>query len=61
MMALKMKDKFEKYWDVIHGILSVAIVLDPRYKMKLIEYYFPQIYESECSDLEIDRVCGIFF
>ncbi|KAK3227645.1 hypothetical protein Dsin_007507 [Dipteronia sinensis] len=24
-----METKFEKYWDVIHGIMAVATVLDP--------------------------------
>ncbi|KAL5552941.1 hypothetical protein UlMin_040342 [Ulmus minor] len=33
-----------KYWDVTHGIMTVASILDPRYKMKLIEYFFPRIY-----------------
>ena len=56
MMGLKIKDKFEKYWNVFRGILYVATVLDLRYKMKLIEYYFPQIYGSDCSDFEIDRI-----
>ena len=39
-MAKKMFDKFEKYWNIIHTVLLVAVVLDPRYKMKVVEYYF---------------------
>ena len=34
MMAVKMKENFEKYWEAINGIMDVASVLDPRYKMK---------------------------
>ena len=37
-------DKFEKYWNEIHLMLVVVVVLDPRYKMVLIHFYFPKIY-----------------
>nr|KAJ0224968.1 hypothetical protein LSAT_V11C100025810 [Lactuca sativa] len=33
-MASTMLIKFEKYWDVIHNVMSVAIVLDPSYMGK---------------------------
>ncbi|KAK3230740.1 hypothetical protein Dsin_002621 [Dipteronia sinensis] len=55
IMASKMETKFEKYWDVIHGIMVVATVLDPRFKMKLIEYYFHRIYR-ETAGKEIESV-----
>lgn len=45
-MASKMIVKFDKYWSVIHGIMGIAIVLDPRYKMKLLEYFYPLLYGS---------------
>ena len=62
-MATTMMGKFDKYWKDIHGVMTVATVLDPRYKFKLIDYYFPLIYGSDsfneiqkvrkiCSDLE---------
>jgi len=31
--------KFDKYWGVIHNVMRVATILDPRYKMELLEYY----------------------
>nr|KYP39326.1 Retrovirus-related Pol polyprotein from transposon 17.6 [Cajanus cajan] len=37
-MASKMVAKFDKYWFVIHEIMGFAIILDPRYKLKLLEY-----------------------
>ncbi|TXG49073.1 hypothetical protein EZV62_024948 [Acer yangbiense] len=51
--------KFEQYWDVIHGIMAVAAILDPRYKMKLIEYYFPIIYgDGAYTKIEkIQKIC----
>ncbi|GAV71735.1 DUF4413 domain-containing protein [Cephalotus follicularis] len=54
-MANKILVKFEKYWDAIHGIMEVACVLDPRYKMCLIEYFYEQIYGSERYEREIER------
>ncbi|KAH6800327.1 hypothetical protein C2S52_000791 [Perilla frutescens var. hirtella] len=48
-MASKMIIKFDKYWFVIHGIMGIAIILDPRYKLKLLEYFFPKLYESSSS------------
>ncbi|XP_024043240.1 zinc finger BED domain-containing protein RICESLEEPER 2-like [Citrus clementina] len=43
-MADNMIGKFLKYWDEISGVLGMAVILDPRYKMMLINYYYPKIY-----------------
>ncbi|WOL11353.1 zinc finger BED domain-containing protein RICESLEEPER 2-like [Canna indica] len=58
LMATKMMDKFEKYWKVIHGVMGVAALLDPRYKMDLIEYYYGMLYGDE-SFFEVERVRNI--
>ncbi|XP_062093715.1 zinc finger BED domain-containing protein RICESLEEPER 2-like [Humulus lupulus] len=55
IMASNMMDKFEQYWTSIHGILAIATVMDPRFKMKLIEYYFPKIYVGEYQN-EVERI-----
>ncbi|CAA2988770.1 zinc finger BED domain-containing RICESLEEPER 1-like [Olea europaea subsp. europaea] len=49
-IASKIKNKFDKYWSKCSLTLAIAAILDPRFKMKLIEYYYPQIYGSESSD-----------
>ncbi|XP_059643341.1 zinc finger BED domain-containing protein RICESLEEPER 2-like [Cornus florida] len=54
-MASKMMDKILKYWNVCHVVMAVAVVLDPRYKMKLVEYHFGEIYGDEASS-EIQKV-----
>ncbi|KAK9286527.1 hypothetical protein L1049_014925 [Liquidambar formosana] len=54
-MAINMVAKFDKYWLVIHGIMGVAAVLDPRYKMDLLEFYFPKLYGDEYLE-EVERV-----
>lgn len=28
----------------MHGLMAIANILDPRYKMKMISYYFSKIY-----------------
>ncbi|KAK8689160.1 hypothetical protein V6N13_087885 [Hibiscus sabdariffa] len=45
-LATKMKAKFDKCWSKCSLALAVAAILDPRFKMKLVEYYYSQIYGS---------------
>ena len=54
-MAFKMLEKIDCYWNVIHRVMTVATILDPRYKIELLEYYFPLIYGDEAEN-EIQRV-----
>lgn len=56
-MTLKMLIKFEKYWDTMHGLMGVASILDPRYKMKQIEFLWPLLYPGNetTAVLEIER------
>ncbi|CAL5393814.1 unnamed protein product [Camellia sinensis] len=49
-MALKMKTKFDRYWSKCSLALAIAAILDPRFKMKLIEYYYPQIFGSDAPN-----------
>ena len=46
-MGVKMKVKFDKYWDASNMILSIASVLDSRYKMDTLEFYMKNIYGSQ--------------
>ncbi|CAK9176417.1 unnamed protein product [Ilex paraguariensis] len=53
-LALKMKSKFDEYWKKCSLALAIAAILDPRFKMKLVEYYYPLIYgnsAAECIDI----------
>ncbi|KAH9762358.1 BED-type domain-containing protein [Citrus sinensis] len=58
-MATKMIAKYDKYWDIIHGVLAVGTLLDPRRKMLLINFLFPKIY-GERAEFEIERVHKLF-
>ena len=50
-MAISMKSKFDKYWDVngINYLLLVAVFLDPRFKWEYIEFCFIEMYSHEKS------------
>ena len=55
-----MMEKFHRYWDVIHGIIGVAAILDPRFKMKLLDWMFGQIYGDRAA-FEIHRIKSICY
>ncbi|GMP63024.1 hypothetical protein CsSME_00024877 [Camellia sinensis var. sinensis] len=59
-MASKVVENFDKYWLVIHGVIGVAVVLDPRYKMSILEFYFEKLYGDKAED-EVDRVHQICY
>ena len=59
-MTFKMLEKFDCYWNVIHDVMVVATILDPRYKIEFLENYFPIIYGDEV-DNEIQRIRDICY
>ncbi|KAF5459193.1 hypothetical protein F2P56_023171 [Juglans regia] len=42
-----MQEKVEKYWKDSSLVLAIAVVMDPRFKMKLVEFSFSKIYGEE--------------
>ncbi|CAN0917467.1 Putative AC transposase [Linum grandiflorum] len=57
-MAGKMWLKFSKYWNDIHLLLAVAVVLDPRYKLHIVEYFAAK-FGSTNTDLAAERVKSV--
>ncbi|KAH6766168.1 hypothetical protein C2S52_017151 [Perilla frutescens var. hirtella] len=55
LMAANMIEKFKKYWEDIHIIFSIALILDPRFKFRTIDYYFDKIYKDQ-AEFEKDKV-----
>ena len=45
-MTESMLAKFNSYWANVNVVMAVAAILDPRYKMKLLEFYYPNIYSD---------------
>ncbi|PWA61144.1 zinc finger, BED-type [Artemisia annua] len=54
-IAISMKGKYDKYWDNLDNmnvLLYVALVLDPRNKLKYLEFCLDQIYPKSRSSTE---------
>lgn len=58
-----MKEKFEKYWTDVHGLMEVATVLDPRYKLKFMKAFYSTIYgeNSPLTESEVARVRQLLY
>ena len=59
-MAESMLAKFNSYWANVSVVMAIAAILDPRYKMKLLEFYYPNIY-GDNSDLEIEKIKNLCY
>ncbi|KAI5663970.1 hypothetical protein M9H77_23293 [Catharanthus roseus] len=59
VMVGPMKQKFEKYWEESCLVLGIAVVLDPRFKMNLVEFYYYAIYGSDAYRY-VERVKNVF-
>ncbi|XP_040383172.1 zinc finger BED domain-containing protein RICESLEEPER 2-like [Oryza brachyantha] len=48
-IAKDMHERFDKYWKDCNLVLAIAVVMDPRFKMKLIEFSYSKIYGVEAA------------
>jgi hypothetical protein len=62
-MSSLMKEKFIKYWKDVHGLMKVATVLDPRYKLKFMKAFYSTMYgeESSTTDYKVCRVRNLLY
>ncbi|XP_057547312.1 zinc finger BED domain-containing protein RICESLEEPER 3-like [Amaranthus tricolor] len=58
-MAKVMLEKYKKYWDSMNGLMGVATILDPRYKMALIRFYFAKLFDKYEYDREVSRISNL--
>lgn len=58
-MVDPIKQKFEKYWEESCLVLGIAVVLDPIFKMNLVEFYYDAIYSSDAYRY-VERVKNVF-
>ena len=58
-MATKMESKFDKYWgkgDKMNHLLYVAVILDPRMKLRFLKFCFSEIYGNEVANMMVKLV-----
>ncbi|TXG53272.1 hypothetical protein EZV62_022441 [Acer yangbiense] len=55
-MTSNMIAKFDQYWNDVHGVLAIASLLDPRFRLKLPQYFFPLIYGQDKAEDEVKKV-----
>ena len=58
-MADIMLLKYNKYWANVNGLMGVATILDPRYKMALIRFYFAKIFDEHDFEIEVGRISDL--
>jgi hypothetical protein len=58
-MTTKMTDKFDKYWGDNNLLMSISIVLDPRYKMKLVNFCFSIMHPLSAARNHINNVLAV--
>ncbi|KAL6602773.1 hypothetical protein ACP70R_043134 [Stipagrostis hirtigluma subsp. patula] len=60
-MAARMKEKFDKYWGnvaVPNPLLFMAVALDPRFKLKYLEFCAKRIYDQVKAKLFVSTIEG---
>ncbi|KAL2895914.1 putative AC transposase, partial [Bienertia sinuspersici] len=56
LMCQSMMEKYEKYWSDHAIILSVAVVLDPRFKLKFVKGLYSMVYVPSEVDVRVRKV-----
>lgn len=46
-MVASILKNFDKYWSEVYRVMVITIVLDHRYEMELVEFFFLEIYEDK--------------
>ncbi|XP_010250193.1 PREDICTED: zinc finger BED domain-containing protein DAYSLEEPER-like [Nelumbo nucifera] len=49
-LTKSMQEKFDRYWRDCNLVLAIAVVMDPRFKMKLVEFSFSKIYGDDAGE-----------
>ncbi|KAF6158147.1 hypothetical protein GIB67_014941 [Kingdonia uniflora] len=58
-LTMSMKEKFDTYWNDCSFILAVAVVMDPRSKMKVVQEQFWKIYGDDANAYLTDVDSGL--
>ena len=58
-MGKRMLEKFLKYWSDFCTILTIIVILDPRYELQFVEWAYKKIYGENSNELKkiLERSC----
>lgn len=56
-----MKSKFDKYWGDCNLLMSIGSILDPRCKMRVLEFTFPRLYSTGDAQHNIINVRRVLY
>ncbi|KAF7154162.1 hypothetical protein RHSIM_Rhsim01G0019300 [Rhododendron simsii] len=59
-MAKRIVEKFDKYWSVVNGVVGVSAVLDPRYKINVLEFYFKLLFPTTYNE-EVEKIRALCY
>ncbi|KAJ0890681.1 putative transcription factor/ chromatin remodeling BED-type(Zn) family [Helianthus annuus] len=48
-LTRSMHERFDEYWNNCYLVFSIAVVMDPRFKMKRVEFSFARIYHEDAD------------
>ncbi|XP_058775682.1 zinc finger BED domain-containing protein RICESLEEPER 2-like [Vicia villosa] len=54
-LANEMKVKYDKYWSESNTLISIGVVLDPRYKMIFIKWVYPFLFPNPTQATEYEQ------
>ena len=64
---MKMKEKFDKYWETYSVVFSFAAILDPRYMFQFVDFCFQELDKvlntttaASKGDLVMKELCRLF-
>jgi hypothetical protein len=52
-MSAGMIEKYDKYWSDIHGLMAVAVILDPRLKMTMLHACYIALFGEESAGYHV--------
>ncbi|KAF7128988.1 hypothetical protein RHSIM_Rhsim10G0125900 [Rhododendron simsii] len=59
-MAKRMVENFDKYWSVVNGVVGVSAMLDPRYKINVLEFYSKLLFLTTYKE-EVEKVRALCY
>ena len=54
-MSAAMIEKYDKYWTDIHGLMAVAVILDPRLKMTMLHACYIALFGEENAEIYVEE------